>query len=78
MTDPKPVEINAKNSLVSSGLGIRPRFMIIIYCLFHNFVRMAFSFVQQTIAKGSGGKRKARRTTETVLKEFKMKNALKI
>lgn len=34
VTDPKPVEINAKNSLVSSGLGIRPRFMIILYCLF--------------------------------------------
>jgi len=39
---------------------------------------MAFSFVQQTVTKGSGEERKARRTTETVLKEFKMKNALKI
>lgn len=39
---------------------------------------MAFSLVQQTKAKGSGEERKAKRTTETVLKEFKVKNALKI
>lgn len=34
VTDPKPVEINVKNSLVSSGLWIKPRFMFLIYCLF--------------------------------------------
>lgn len=39
---------------------------------------MRFSFMQQTVAKGSGEERKAKRTTETELKEFKMKNALKI
>lgn len=39
---------------------------------------MAFSFVQQAIVEGSGEERKAKRTTETVLKEFKMKTALKI
>lgn len=39
---------------------------------------MAFSCVQQTIAERGEEERKAKRTTETVLKEFEMKNALKI
>jgi len=34
VTDPKPGEIKARTSILSSEFWMRPRFMITIYCLF--------------------------------------------